>query len=408
VYQKDLFKKVKAAFKQLKHIMRKILTNYFFYSKSERNGVMVLAILSLIALVIPKFFSVYQNSAKAIDYSVFETEILAFQNSLAPSKEDEAISQANHESQTFSFNPNTASINDFVKLGLSPKVANIINHYREKGGKFYKKEDLKKIYGLSPSDYDRLESFINIENEPYGSGKYKEIPPQYNVPLVVNLMPFNPNTATENELLSLGIEKKVVNNVLKYREKGGKFYKKEDLKRIYNFSEIDFLRLENYIQLTDSQKNTDYDFEKVKKAGLEKSKPLLPPSIIDVNKATQVEWLQLRGIGSIFANRILEQREKLGGFASLEQLKEIHGLPDSTYHHITPYLKLSTPVFRKIFINHFNSENFTHPYLTRKQVDVIVRYSLNHGKFKTIEDFKKTGVFTDLNLEKLKPYIVFD
>ncbi len=392
--------------------MRKIFTNYFFYSKSERNGIIVLSIVSLIALVVPKFFSFYQNPAKAIDYGAFETDILAFQNSFAPSKEDEAFSQLNSEPQVFPFNPNTASINDFVKLGLSSKVANTINHYREKGGKFFKREDLRKIYGLSPSDYDRLESFIDIDNEPFNSRKYKDI--SYgessveNSPITINLMPFNPNTATENELLSLGIEKKVVNNVLKYREKGGKFYKKEDLKRIYSFSEIDFLRLENYIQLTDIQKNTNYDLEKVKKAGFEKSNSLALPSIIDVNKATQSEWMQLKGIGSTFANRILEQREKLGGFASLEQLREIHGLPDSTYLNITPYLKLSTPVFRKIFINHFNSENFTHPYLTRKQVDVIARYSLNHGNFKTIEDLKKTGVLTDLNLEKLKPYIVFD
>ena len=115
--------------------MRKIFTNYFFYSKSERNGIIVLSIVSLIALVVPKFFSFYQNPAKAIDYGAFETDILAFQNSFASSKEDEAFSQLNSEPQVFPFNPNTASINDFVKLGLSSKVANTINHYREKDRK---------------------------------------------------------------------------------------------------------------------------------------------------------------------------------------------------------------------------------------------------------------------------------
>ena len=118
--------------------------------------------------------------------------------------------------------------------------------------------------------------------------------------------------------------------------------------------------------------------------------------------------MQLRGIGATFAARIIEQREKLGGFASLDQLKEIHGLPDSTFRNITPYLKFSTTIYRKISVNKANFETITHPYLTRKQVDVIVRFRLNHGNYKNIEDLKKTGVLTNEALEKLKPYLIFE
>lgn len=389
--------------------MRRILTNYFYYSKSERNGVIVLILLTLAAVAASRFFSTYQKAAKAIDYSAFETEILAFHNSISPSESDGEYSQTSTDSHLFHFNPNTATIDEFVQLGLSVKVATIISHYREAGGKFFKKDDFKKIYGLKAADYSRLEPYIEVNEGSQSSMKYtsfyKRDTPQYNVFNSIKLVPFDPNTADENTLLSLGLEPKVVKNVLKYRLNGGKFYKKEDFKKTYGLSDIDFLRIENYIQLPDIQKNTNYNFEKVS------SKPLTDessqkPSIIDINSATEGELLRLRGIGTTFANRILKQREDLGGFATIEQLREIHGLPDSTFRNITPYLKLSTPVYRKIFINKI--ETTSHPYLSRKQVEILVRYRMNHGSFKNMDDLRKAGIFTEVNLDKLKMYISFD
>lgn len=400
--------------------MRKILANYFYYSRSERNGVILLTALSLGILVIPKVFSIYKKSAIPIDYRAFENEILAFQNSLPPDNIPEGINEGVKaskisESDLFAFNPNTATTEDFIQLGLSSKVATIINHYREKGGRFYRKEDFKKIYGITSEDYNRLEGFIALDDDAKSSVKYHYDRPvrefgtgQYDTPTEIKLMPFDPNNASESALLSLGLDKNTVKNVLKYREKGGKFYKKEDLKRIYGFSDLDYLRIENYIQLTENHTVTNYNSITNVQNDLKKNETIKIPSIIDVNQATSEQWLQLRGIGATFAARIIEQREKLGGFASLDQLKEIHGLPDSTFRNITPYLKFSTTIYRKISVNKANYETITHPYLTRKQVDVIVRFRLNHGSYKNIEDLKKTGVLTNETLEKLKPYLIFE
>jgi DNA uptake protein ComE-like DNA-binding protein len=126
-----------------------------------------------------------------------------------------------------------------------------------------------------------------------------------------------------------------------------------------------------------------------------------------VNTATQDDLLQIRGIGSIFAARIINHRDKLGGFATLEQLKEVY-LPDSTLHNIAPNLKLKALVSRKLHINKAAPDALAHPYLTRKQAESLVRYRLNHGEFKTINDIKQTGLFSDTNLEKLRPYMSFE
>ncbi len=388
--------------------MRKILANYFYYSRSERNGVIFLTVLSLGILLVPKVFSVYYKPAKASDYRAFEPEILAYQKSLASDKYKEEQDFPKSEAELFTFNPNSASVEDFIKLGLSKKIANIISHYREKGGHFYRKEDLKKIYGVTFDDYERLEKFISLEENSKIAKNYNFDTPQYETPKEVKLIPFNPNNATEIELLSLGLEKNLVKNMLKYREKGGRFFKKEDLKKIYGFTDLDFLRLEMYIQITDNQTNTNNYSVTNGKNTEQKNESTKTPIVIDVNQATLEEWLQLRGIGRTFAARIIQQREKLGGFASLDQLKEIHGLPDSTFRNITPYLKFSTPIYRKISVNQPNFETISHPYLTRKQVEVIVRYRMNHGNYKNIQDLIKTNVLSVETIEKIKSYISFE
>lgn len=387
--------------------MRKILANYFYYSRSERNGVIFLTAMSLGVLIAPKIFSIYYKPAKAIDYRAFEPEILAYHKSLAAENFEDKQDAQGSKIILFTFDPNTASKEDFIRLGLSAKIATTIGHYREKGGHFYKKEDLKKIYGMNYDDYSRLESYISLEDNTHTVAYNSYHTPQYETPIEVKLMPFDPNSATEKELLTIGLDKNTVKNVLKYREKGGKFFKKEDLKKIYGFTDLDFLRLENVIQITDNQTNKNNYSVTNERKNEQKSESINPPTVIDVNQATHEEWLQLRGIGRTFAARIIQHREKLGGFISLDQLKEIYGLPDSTFRNITPYLKFSTPIYRKISINQPNLQTILHPYLTRKQVDVLVRYRMNHGSFKNMEDLIKTNIFSKEMVEKIKPYIDF-
>ena len=64
--------------------------------------------------------------------------------------------------ESFRFNPNTASLEDFERLGFSEKQAQSILNYREKGGKFRRKSDFAKSFVVSDSVYKRLEPFIDI------------------------------------------------------------------------------------------------------------------------------------------------------------------------------------------------------------------------------------------------------
>lgn len=66
------------------------------------------------------------------------------------------------KAENFNFNPNTATIEDLMRLGFSERQAQSIDNYRKKGGRFHRKEDFKKSFVVSDSVYARLEKYIDI------------------------------------------------------------------------------------------------------------------------------------------------------------------------------------------------------------------------------------------------------
>ena len=74
----------------------------------------------------------------------------------------EAVREATRKVESFSFNPNTVSVEDLRRLGFSEKQAQAIDNYRQKGGRFRRASDFGKSYVVADSVFDRLEPYINI------------------------------------------------------------------------------------------------------------------------------------------------------------------------------------------------------------------------------------------------------
>lgn len=64
--------------------------------------------------------------------------------------------------EKFRFDPNTASVDELIRLGFSEKQAQSIDNYRKKGGRFRRKSDFAKSYVVQDSVYQRLEPYIDI------------------------------------------------------------------------------------------------------------------------------------------------------------------------------------------------------------------------------------------------------
>ncbi|MEJ7821464.1 MAG: helix-hairpin-helix domain-containing protein, partial [Chitinophagaceae bacterium] len=117
-------------------------------------------------------------------------------------------------------------------------------------------------------------------------------------------------------------------------------------------------------------------------------------------------FISLPGIGSKLAQRIIAFRSKLGGFYSVDQIKETFGLPDSTFVKIKPQLSVSSSTIKKINLNTATLDEMrSHPYLRYNVANAIIQYRIQHGNFSTVAEIKKIMIITDDIFNKVSPYL---
>lgn len=212
----------------------------------------------------------------------------------------------------------------------------------------------------------------------------------------LNLFPFDPNTLDQAGWKRLGLRDKTIQTILKYRSKGGRFRYPEDLQRVYGLRQEDYAQLSPYIRIEQSV------IPEVKQ--FPSKKPFRDP--IDINAADTAAFIDLPGIGNKLAQRIVNFRERLGGFYSVMQVGETFGLADSVFQKIRPLLKLENNATRKLSINSATVEELkTHPYIRYQLANAIVAYRRQHGNFKSIEEIKNIQAITADIFEKLEPYL---
>ena len=74
----------------------------------------------------------------------------------------EKLREQTRQVESFPFNPNTVSVEDLKRLGFSEKQAKSIDHFRQKGGRFYRPADFAKSFVVADSVYERLAPYIEI------------------------------------------------------------------------------------------------------------------------------------------------------------------------------------------------------------------------------------------------------
>ena len=220
-------------------------------------------------------------------------------------------------------------------------------------------------------------------------------------PLQPPLFYFDPNQVSIEGWQRLGITAKTAATIQNYRAKGGRFYKPEDLKKVYGLKEKDYERLLPYVRIGEKREE---------KRDIHPTTSHRNPvaAIIDINTADTTDFIALPGIGSKLANRIISFREKLGGFYAIEQLAEVYGLKDSILQKIKNRLHCDTPILKKININLADvNELKAHPYIKYQLANAVVQYRLAHGNFRDRGDLKRLHLLTDQTLQRLEPYISY-
>ncbi len=239
------------------------------------------------------------------------------------------------------------------------------------------------------------------------------------------LFPFDPNTADSTQLLRLGLQAWQVRSIYKYRAKGGIFRTPSDFARLYGLTKKQYEVLAPYIRISEDYRPAS-DFYGKEKSYYEKSERNEKPSIpnttstetkaysyphklkpgehISINSADTTELMKIPGIGSYYAKMIVRYREQLGGFASLSQLREIDGFPDSAL----PYIAINKEAIKPLDINKLSINQLRrHPYLNFYQAKAICDYRRLHGPIKSLEELKLLNDFPPSEIERLLPYVKF-
>jgi competence ComEA-like helix-hairpin-helix protein len=209
--------------------------------------------------------------------------------------------------------------------------------------------------------------------------------------------PFDPNTFTFSDWQRLGFTEKQAQQITNYQSKGGYFYEKTDLKKLYSITEEDYQILEPYIHIKPVQKQETKERRKETSASLK----------IELNRTDSIELQEIYGIGKKIASWIIEYREKLGGFTSIDQLKEVYSIDSNRFLQISPYLYVNNEYnVKKININKATvKELVNHPYIDYYLATSIVNYRQRNGNYTNIKDIKQAVLLYDELYQKIAPYL---
>jgi competence protein ComEA len=216
------------------------------------------------------------------------------------------------------------------------------------------------------------------------------------------LFQFDPNNLSVEGWQKLGLSEKTSKTIDKYRSKGGKFYKPEDIKKIWGMPEGFYERVKDYIVIASTQDNYQQNnFEKPTY-----TKPEKKVIVVNINEADTSGFIALPGIGSKLAARIVNFRDKLGGFYSVDQVSETYGLSDSTFQRVKGSLLLGGSV-KKFNINTATKDELkVHPYIKWNLANAIVEYRNQHGDFKSLEDLKNISLVDKNSYNKIIHYLL--
>ncbi len=219
---------------------------------------------------------------------------------------------------------------------------------------------------------------------------------------------FDPNHLPDNDWKRLGLSERQIKTIKNYESKGGKFKTKEDVKKMYCIKEATYNLLEPFIQITPIQTKFSKYTENNKALQVLKSELAAKslPISIELNSADSTMLTKVKGIGPFYAKAIIKYRNQIGGFIAKEQLMELWKFDSIKYQTVQRFISIDVSLVKKININSCTTTELKHPYLNWNIVNAIVNYRSKHGKYKTIEDIKKTDLVNDGTYNKIAPYLI--
>lgn len=299
------------------HTIRKWIRFLFGFSRRETNGFLILLPLMVAVIfsqplyrtIVPPDPPDFSREAAILD------SLQALQITHAPrTEEQEAVPRM------FVFDPNKATAAEFESLGIPGNVAHTIVNYRAKGGRFRRKSDLLRIYGLDTATFERLHQYIDLPEmvaAPRRAGTEK--PKRRDAVRKTSLTRFDLNEADTATLKAVrGIGPVLAERIVRYRASLGGFVSADQLFEVY--------RLDSAVARVVMQMAfIRGDFV---------------PRKLPLNTSGEHTLASHPYVGKAMAKTIVAYRFQHGPFESIGDIRKIHQVNDSVFQRIHPYLSL--------------------------------------------------------------------
>lgn len=266
--------------------------------------------------------------------------------------------------ETFPFDPNTADSTTLLRLGLAPWQVRAIYKYRARGGRYHRTEDFQRLPGMTPELWNRLASSIRI-GEAYRYYDRDALARESSVPSGTSST--TTATASPGSSVSEALPSGAPSSVSSVPVDGTS----PDASQSPSFP-----RQEKFAELTH----------------------------LDLNTVDTTTLKKVPGIASYRARQIIRYRDRLGGFASVEQLSEIENLPIE----LQAWFVIQTGVCRKLNLNTASTgELARHPYVGSARAKAIADYRRVQGRLRSLQDLSLLPDFSADVIRRLEPYVEF-
>jgi len=220
---------------------------------------------------------------------------------------------------------------------------------------------------------------------------------------VVKIFPFNPNLITDYKGYTLGMSLEEIDRLHAYRAGDKWVNSSEDFQLVTKISDSLLEKISPYFKFPDwvtserSSSKTKVS-NSIQKAFKDK---------IDLNTATAQELTLVKGIGEVLSGRIVNYRNKIGGFVDDLQLKDIYGLNYELREEIqSHYTVKSQPEIKILNINEASVlELSSIPYINYELAREIVNYRLLHERISNFEELSKIKEFPSEKIDRIALYL---
>jgi competence ComEA-like helix-hairpin-helix protein len=284
----------------------------FVISKRSKRGLLVLILASLGLIFFPRVYMFFQKEEAFVINSEQITEFERTHKKFEKRNYSNYYSKKKkYKAPDSKFNPNTYKLSDWINLGLSEKQSVVILKFTSRG--IYNEEDLKRIFVIPEVLFELIRDSVVYPERFQNSPNQESFKKQAKQITLINL-----NTADTTEFMKIyGIGAFYAKQIIRYREKLGGFFKKEQLLEVWKMTPEAYDKIKDHVFISEK------DIKRIN---------INSVTIEELKVHPYLKWNQ--------ANSIVKMRMQRNGFKNIEEIKESVLIDSETYEKLFPYLSL--------------------------------------------------------------------